>query len=74
MQIANPDLIIQKKTLKKRMNRNPKAPLNEIFEHDDLTGTRVGEALSFRRSPAVELRAVQEPHVDEVTEGLGGAA
>ena len=32
MQIANPDLIVQKKPLKKRMNRNPKTPLNEILD------------------------------------------
>ena len=59
MQIANPDLVIQKKTLKKRMNRNTKTPLNEIFKYDDLTGTRVGVALPLRCPPAAELRAVR---------------
>ena len=32
MQIANPDLIVQKKTLKKRMNRHPKTSLKEIVD------------------------------------------
>ena len=61
MQIANPDLIVQKKTLKKRMNRNTKAPLNEIFKNDDLTGARVGVALPLRCPPAAELCAVRSP-------------
>ena len=74
MQIANPDLIVQKKTLKKRMNRNPKARLNEIFKHDDLTGAGVGVALCLRCPLAAELRAVQKPHIDEVTKRFCGAA
>jgi len=43
VRIANPDLVIQKKTLNKRMNRHPKTPLEEILEHNDLTGAGVGE-------------------------------
>jgi hypothetical protein len=37
MQIANPNLIVQAKTLEERMNRNPKSPLEEIFKYNDLT-------------------------------------
>ena len=37
MQIANPNLVVKTKPLKKRMNRNPKSPLKEVFEHHDLT-------------------------------------
>jgi len=33
VQIANPDLIVQKKTLKKGMNRNTKASLDEILKN-----------------------------------------
>ena len=74
MQIANPDLIVQKKTLKKRMNRNTKASLDEILKNDDLTSARVGVALPLRFPPAAELCAVQKPHIDEVTERFCGAA
>jgi hypothetical protein len=44
MQIANPDLVIQTKALEERINRNPKSPLEEIFEYNDLTGLGIGEA------------------------------
>ena len=37
MQIANPNLIVKTEPLKKKMNRNPKSPLKEVFEHHDLT-------------------------------------
>jgi hypothetical protein len=43
MQIANPNLIV-KATLEERMNRNPKSPLEEILEYNDLIGFRIGEA------------------------------
>jgi len=69
VQIADPDLILKKKTLEKRVDRNPKAPLEKIFENHDLTGTRVGIALPVWRSPAAELLAVQQSHADEVVEG-----
>jgi len=49
MQIANPNLIIQKRTLEKRMNWDPKTPLKEIFKNDDLTRSRTGEAFSKGR-------------------------
>ena len=37
MQIANPNLIVKTEALKKRMYRNPKSLLKEVFEHHDLT-------------------------------------
>jgi len=58
VQIADPDLIIKKKSLDKRMDRNPETPLEKIFENHYLTGTGVGVALPLRRPPAVELLAV----------------
>jgi len=32
MQIANPDLIVKEKTLEKRMNENPKSPLEKNLQ------------------------------------------
>ena len=69
VQITDSDLIVKKKTLEKRMDRNSKAPLEKILKNHDLTDTRVGVALPFRRPPAAELLAVQQPHADEVVEG-----
>ena len=59
MQIANPDLIVQEKPLEKRMDSNPKTPLEKIFENYNLTGTGVGVALPLWRPSAAELLAVQ---------------
>jgi len=42
VQIADPDLIVKKKTLKKRVDRNPKAPLEKIFKNYDLTARGSG--------------------------------
>ena len=64
MQIANPDLIVKEKTLKKRMNGNPKSPFEVILKNYDLTGTGVGVTLSLWCPPAAELLVVQEPHSD----------
>jgi hypothetical protein len=44
MQIANPNLVVKAKALEERMNRNPKSPLKEIFEYNDLIGLGIGEA------------------------------
>jgi hypothetical protein len=44
MQIANPNLIVKTKPLEERMNRNPKSPLEEIFEYNDLTRLGIREA------------------------------
>ena len=41
-QVADPDLIVKKKALEERMDRNPKDPLEEIFKNSNLTGTGVG--------------------------------
>ena len=73
MQIANPDLIVEKQTLKKGMNWHPKAPLKEIFENYDLTGPGIWVAFSLRRPPASKLLVMQQPHLNEVVEGSGGA-
>ena len=73
VQIANPDLIVKKKALKERVNRNPKPPLEKIFKNYDLTRTRVGVAFPFRCSPAAELLIVQQPHSNEVVEGSRAA-
>jgi len=73
MQIANPNLIITKKALKKRMNRHPKSPLEKIFKNNDLTSSRIQVTLPFLRPPATKLLVVQKPHLDEVIEGPHGA-
>ena len=69
MQVADPDLIVKKKALKERMDRNPKTPLKEIFENNNLTGMGVGVAFPFRRPPAAEFFVMQQTHLDEVVEG-----
>jgi len=58
VQIADPDLIVEKKPLEKRMDGNPKAPLEEILKNNNLTGARVGVALPLWRPPAAELLVV----------------
>jgi len=73
VQVADPDLIIKKKTLKERMNGNPKSPFEIILNDYDLTGAGVRVTLSFWCPPAVELLVVQKPHSDEVVEGPRGA-
>jgi hypothetical protein len=47
MHIANPDLIVQTKALKERMNRNPKSPLEKIFKYNDVTGSGSGTLCDF---------------------------
>jgi hypothetical protein len=42
MQIANSNLVIEAETLQKRMDRNPKTPLEKIFEDDYLTRLGLG--------------------------------
>jgi hypothetical protein len=73
MQIANPNLVVQKQTLQKGMNRDPKAPLKEIFENYDLTGSGIWVAFSLQRPRAAKLLVMQQPHHDKVVEGPGGA-
>ena len=46
VQIANPNLIVEKQALKKQMNRNPKTPLKEAFENNNLTSSWVRDAFS----------------------------
>ena len=55
VQIADPDLIVEKKALKKRMDGNPKTPLEEILKNNNLTGAGVGVALPLWCPPAAEL-------------------
>jgi len=59
VQVADPDLIVKKKALEERVDRNPKSPLEKIFKNYDLTGTGVGVAFPFRRPPAAELLVVK---------------
>jgi len=73
VQIANPDLVVKKQTLKKGMNRHPKAPLEEILKNYDLTNSGIRITFSLRRPPTAKLLVVQYPHLDEVVEGPGGA-
>jgi hypothetical protein len=69
MQIANPNLVVKAKALEERMNRNPKYPLEEIFEYDDLIGLGIGKAFRVRRSPASELLIMEHPQADELVDG-----
>jgi hypothetical protein len=53
MQIVNPNLVIQTKTLKERMDWNPKTPLEEIFEDNYLSRLGIGVAIAaVGRHPA----------------------
>ena len=47
VQVADPYLIVKKKALEERMDRNPKTPLEEIFKNYNLTGTGVEVAFPF---------------------------
>jgi hypothetical protein len=44
VQIANPNLVVKAKALEERMNRNPKSPLEEILEYNNLTRLGIREA------------------------------
>jgi len=59
VQIANPDLIVKKQTLKKRMNRHPKTPFEEILEYYNLTGLRIRVAFSLWCPLAAKLLVMQ---------------
>jgi hypothetical protein len=72
VQIANPNLIVEKKALKKWMHWHPKAPLKEIFKYNDLTVSGVSVAFSLRCPPATELYCATT-HLDKVIERPGGA-
>ena len=63
MQIANPNLVVKTETLKKRMYRNPKSSLKEVFEHHDLTWLWIGVPLALWRTPSYELLVVEYPMV-----------
>ena len=52
------------------MNRNPKSPLKEVFEHHDLTWLWIGVPLALWCTPSYELLVVEYPHGDEVFNGL----
>jgi hypothetical protein len=61
MQIANPNLVIQTKPLEERMDRNPKTPLEEIFEDNYLTRLGIGVAIAARWMPSSKLPVVKHP-------------
>jgi hypothetical protein len=69
MQIANPNLVVKAKALEERMNRNPKSPLKEIFEYNDVIGLGIGEAFRVRCSLASELLVMEHPQADELVDG-----
>ena len=73
MQIADPNLVIQKKALMKWMNRHPKPPLEKIFKNNDLTSSGIRVTLPFWLPPAAKLLVMQKPHLGEVIEGPRGA-
>jgi len=72
MQIANPNLIVQAETLHKRMDRNPKTPLEEIFEDNYLTRLGIGVAIAARWMPSSKLPVVKHAQPDEVLDGRFG--
>jgi hypothetical protein len=72
MQIANPNLIIQTKSLKERMDWNPKTSLEEIFEDNYLTKLGIGVAVAARWPPSSKLLVVKHAQADEVIDGRFG--
>jgi hypothetical protein len=48
MQIANPNLVIQTKTLEEWMDRNPETPLEEIFKDNYLIRLGTGVDVAAR--------------------------
>jgi hypothetical protein len=72
MQIADPNLIIHAKTLQKRMDRNPKTPLEEIFEDNCLTRLGIGVAVTTCWPPSCKLLVVKHDQPDEVVDGRFG--
>jgi hypothetical protein len=52
MQIADSNLVIQAETLQKWMDRNPKTPLEEIFEDDYLTRLGIGVVVAVYWPPS----------------------
>jgi hypothetical protein len=72
MQIADSNLVIQAETMKKRMDRNPKTPLEEIFEDDYLTRLGIGVAVAVYWSPSYKIPVVKHAQFDEVVDGRFG--
>ena len=70
VQIADPNLVVGTEALEEWMHRNPKPPLKEVFENNDLTSMGVGEALSLRSTPSGEGLLMQPPGGDEVLNGV----
>jgi hypothetical protein len=54
------------------MNRGPKTPFKEIFEHNNLTGSQVGEAFSYGHPLGSEFLILYHSHFDELVNGLCG--
>jgi hypothetical protein len=69
MHIANPNLIIQTKTLKERMDWNPKTPLEEIFKDNYLTRLGIGVAIAAHWLPSSKLPIVKHAQANEVIDG-----
>jgi hypothetical protein len=72
MQIADSNLVIQAKTLQKRMDRNPKTKILKIFEDDYLTRLGIGVAIAICWPPSCQLPVVKHAQFDEVIDGRFG--
>jgi hypothetical protein len=72
MQIANPNLVIQTKTLKERMDWNPKTLLEEIFKNNYLTKLGIGVVVAACWPPSCKLPVVKHAQADEVVDGRFG--
>jgi hypothetical protein len=72
MQIANPNLVKQTEPLEKRMDKNPKTPLEEIIKDNYLTRPRIGVAIAARWTPSGKLPVVEHPQADKVIDGRFG--
>jgi hypothetical protein len=72
MQIANPNLIIQTSTLEEWIDRNPKTPLEEIFEDNYLTRLGIGVGVAAHWPPSSKLPVVKHAQADEVVDGRFG--
>jgi hypothetical protein len=58
--------------LEERIDRNPKTPLDEIFEDNYLTRLGIREAVAARWPPSSKLLVVKHAQADEVIDGRFG--
>ena len=69
VQIANPNLIVEKQAVKKWMHRHPKTPLNEIFKDNDLTGdgSHYRPIINYQLDPKGEEAIILYTHMHFIT-------